>query len=164
MSSPGFSSCRLPRPARPHYHVERDGSKSTRAVATIRETPWSASRPTLAQEIRYCSWVNVPSKQASESHQHSERRRDQGCPKQPAFFRERRQRQERDRQRDQRVRQIELIVAIIEGVVRLLISHRGDTQRILFRRLVLHQGFVLRDRRVDRWALCGGRSQPRHRQ
>ena len=66
--------------------------------------------------------------------------------------------EQRDRQRDQRVRQIELIVAIVERVVSLLILLGLQPQLLFLLRLIGDQRFVRRDRGAVALLLRGRRA------
>src|SRR5690242_13272695 len=77
----------------------------------------AVSRQETGERVR----VQVPSKQSGESHGDSARRRHERQPVQPRLVRQRRQREERNRQSDQGVREVELVIAVIQAIVRPLI-------------------------------------------
>src|SRR5204862_5777031 len=89
--------------------------------------------------------VEVPAQQPGQSHHHSANRRQQRQPVQPPLVRQRRQRQQRNRQRNHGVGEIELIVAVVQGLVVFLVLFGLQAQVLFLLGLIGGQLFVRRD-------------------
>jgi len=88
----------------------------------------------------------VPAEEAGQSHQNAQNGGHHRQPEQPALVRDGRDRQERDGNGAERVRQVELIVTVIERVVGLFVLLGLALDFALLLRLLLGQGLMTPDR------------------
>src|SRR5262245_27524493 len=84
----------------------------------------------------------MPAEYSSQSHPNASDGCQQRQPVQPALVGQCRQREQRDRESDQGVREIELVVAVVQRVVGFLILFRCYAELLFLLRLVDGQRFV----------------------